>query len=408
MSFPYEKLQYLKARGPADKSPLESWGGYGQDFEEAECWYSHEYVKMHPHQHWLVNGMHDSDVMSHQLLVFDLDIHKAPSDFDPDRVTVPEDAPVVKSQSGGFHVYFAVNWSTRAKESDFEVHSDLPFDIDIRGEFVKHHVVAPADIPGVSGDYDLVNDVDIPHVSDPNEAASRVRFDGEPAVEYTPGRSGPGNYDREDVDPPESMPKCYGAGLTLRAEAPEDHDHTHKVNVLTALAGLAAGYEVDTVVDHFVEDYYPGDPGHADRERTKYQVNHIAEKLDEGDYSPPAVRTLIEYGILPEDETCLCGLPGHDEQTANQSAYYEADLAGIADLNGYADPFADNVALLKTCLEARERRPELGDERPPYAALVGVASVMGIPLDQPEDEILGESSYKVARRMFDDLQPGDI
>lgn len=411
MKFPYEELYYLKARGPDDKQPADAWGGYSQDFEDASCVYTHDDVEMFPSSHWLVNGIRDLDRMTRHLLVFDIDIHKAPDGFDDDRVSLQADTPVVRSQNGGLHVYFIVNQTEPGKESDFEVAVGLPFDIDIRGEFVKHHVVAPNAIPGVSGGYELEQDTSIKAYFDPAEAARQIYFDGEPALSYDPaGRRHGSGYDRGEIDPPVSLPKCYGAGLELRKKAPEDNNlNTHKVNVLTALCGLAAGYDTDTVVDLFVEEYYPGDPDRADRERTEYQVEHLARKLDNGEYDPPSVSTLQDYSILPDEEWCKCGLPKHDDAGENKSDYYDADLQYIAtrhDIEG--DPYEDREALLKTCLWAREEHEDLNGEKPPYAALVAVGEHIGLAFEDHEDHILGESSYNVAKRIYSDLNPSDV
>lgn len=411
MKFPFEELHYLKARGLGDKRPQEAWGGYSTDLADNPKVYDAGQVQESDHGAWLINGIENSDVMDHHLLIFDLDIYKAPDGFDADRVEVPDETPIVQSQSGGLHVYFVVSSPSRAKESDFKVQEHVPFDIDIRGEYVKAHVVAPSDIPGVGGGYGLVNDASIQHVFTPDEAAKRIQVDGEPAVRYDPGgfAGSSAGFERENVDPPQELPKCYGAGLALRAEAPDDPDlNTHKINVLTALAGLAAGYDTETVVQHFVEDYYPGKPSHADRDRTRYQVEHIARKLDSGEYSPPSIDSLRQYGILPIDETCLCGLPGHDTEKSNQSPYFSVDLAGVAEQHDVeGNPHQDNQALLSAALWAREEHAGLEGTKPPYKALVAVAESAGLRMDDADKQILGENTYDVAKRIFADMEPGE-
>lgn len=324
-NFPYEDLWYIRGIDHGDKNPLDKWGGYTEpdgsvrDFAAAEHVYPYEEVQKFPTDCWLVNGIQDYEHTTRWLLVFDVDIHKAPDDFDADRITIPTDTTVVKSQSGGLHVYSVIRTRpTRGKENDFEVVQELPgdFDIDIRGEFVKHHVVAPSDIPSVGGPYEIVEDKPLLHRKNPDDIAKRFKLDGEPILRYRPSGGIADNsntFDRESVEPPENMPQCYGAGLELRAEAPENENlNTHKVNVLTALCGLAAGYSTDAVVSHFVDDYYPGEPGNADREKTTYQVNHLAEKLDSNHYSAPANLSLQAYGILPDGDWCDCDIPGHN------------------------------------------------------------------------------------------------
>ncbi len=91
------------------------------------------------------------------------------------------------------------------------------------------------------------------------------------------------------------------------------------------------------------------------------------------------------------------------------SRYYTLDLTGIAaDYNLDGDPYEDDFTLLRACLRARTEVAELSDEDPPYAALRAVALEMNLSLDDPENGIIGKSSYNVARRIFDDLQVGDI
>jgi len=325
-SFPYNELYYFRGVGHGNKNPMDKWGGYTdpetgnpRDFDDAEHVYTHDEVEMFPHDCWLTSSIKDRATMRRMLLVFDVDIYKAPDSFDPDRVSIPSNTAVARSQSGGLHVYMVVTQRvTRGNENDFEIVQDLPgdFDIDIRGEFVKQHVVAPNDIPGVGGPYELVNDTGLIHRSDPDELAQMIRMDGEPLIRYKPSggvtRSA-GGFERDEIDPPESMPKCYGAALELRKQAPERDDlNTHKVNVYAGLCGLAAGYDIDTVVSHFVDEYYPGDPDDADEQKTRYQVNHLAEKLDNGYYNAPANLSLQGHGVLPEGEWCDCDIRGHN------------------------------------------------------------------------------------------------
>lgn len=307
IAFNYEDLYYIALIGDGNKNPAREWGGYSQNFEEADNIYRHDEVEMVPGKEWGVVDIEDIDHGTLSLLIFDLDVHKAGEDFDPADITLPSNAPVVKSQNGGFHVYFAVHADRgEGAESDFKMTADLDWDIDIRGSYVSHHVVAPADIPGVNGDYELVDDTTIPAVIDPADAAERIQYKGEPLLEHDrdTGISADFEFDRPS-EPPEDMPACYHAGLELRKANPDDHPNTHKVNVLTAQCGLAAGYDVDAVVQHFVDDYAPGP--NVDVGETEYQVKHLAR----GRYSPPAISTLREYGILEEDEECECEISYH-------------------------------------------------------------------------------------------------
>lgn len=98
-----------------------------------------------------------------------------------------------------------------------------------------------------------------------------------------------------------------------------------------------------------------------------------------------------------------------DEKKADMSPYYFYNLDRVAtrhDVDG--DPFDDRQALLSACLYAREANSELAGEKPPYAALVAVAEHTGLVFEDPDQNILGETSYNVAKRVFADLEPGDV
>lgn len=315
--FNYRDLWYIKLRADGSKLPLEQWGGYGQNFEDADTVYSHDEVLESDWEYWGVCGIRNTRHTSRSLLIFDLDIHKAPAEFDPNRVTVPTDGAIVRSQSGGFHVYFALTNADRGdgNESDFTMTTDPGWDIDIRGSYVTQHVVAPANIPGIGGDYDLRNDRSITGTTDPGDAANRILLDGEPLLKHE-STTGIGNFEFDrSAESPEDMPTCYHAGLELRAANPDDHPNTHKVNTLTALCGLAAGYSTNEMVQHFCEEFAPG--ANADERQTRYQLETMARKMDRDNLAPPSIRTLRDWGILENGETCDCGIEYHEESDAD-------------------------------------------------------------------------------------------
>lgn len=354
LAFDYEALRYIELRGDGSKLPAKKWGGYDQDFDDADHVYTHDEVEMMPGHEWGVVDVEDIDHGSMALLIFDIDIHKAPEEFDGSRIQIPGDTLVVKSQNGGLHVYFKVNGAQRGDyaESDFSMTADVPFDIDIRGSTVTHHVVAPSDIPGVGGEYEVVNNEAIKPVGRPTEACERITFDGEPLLEFDQRTSvGDFEFDRP-TEAPDEMPTCYHAGLELRKAAPDDHPNTHKVNVLTALCGLAAGYSTTEVTDHFVNEYAPG--SECDLEKTEYQVKHLARHLDSGHYNPPAESTLRDYAILEDGEKCDgdCPIEYHGGDEPHQFDVLAADDVDERDLEAeaaaVAGPEADPTADAET------------------------------------------------------------
>lgn len=338
----YESLRFIELRGGDSKLPAQKWGGYNQDFDDAEHVHTHEEVEGHPSEEWGVVDCEDFENGSLSLLIFDIDVHKAPEDFDESRLDVPEGTLMTRSQNGGFHAYYKVHFPRgELNEGDFHFAENLPFDIDIRGSAVSHHVVAPADIPGVGGEYEIVNNNPVTAVFEPTAACEGISLDGEPAIEYDERKRVDIDFDRP-AEPPEDMPTCYHAGLSLRAAAPDDSNlNTHKVNVLTALCGLAAGYDAEEVASHMCGEYAPqdGDTDLSDQEETEYQVQHIESMLDGGQYSPPALSTLRAAGILDDGESCGedCEIEMHD--TRSQSERDAAET--IAEFTAEFDPVED-------------------------------------------------------------------
>jgi len=407
----YDRLRYIQLRGDGSKLPAKSWGGYSQDFDAAEHVHTHADVEMHPADNWGVVDIADPDHGSFALLIFDIDIHKAPDGFDVDRVQIPTDTLVTRSQNGGFHVYFAINGCGRGdlNESDFNMTADPGFDIDIRGSAVSHHVVAPADIPGIGGAYEIVNDERIDTYFEPAEAARRIHLDGSPLLEFAPDAVGI-DYDFDvPTEAPEDMPTCYHAGLELRKAAPDDHPNTHKVNMLTAACGLGAGYEPETVAGHFCGEYAPVDGGvdHTDREATEYQVGQI----DRTGYHPPSEETLRAYGILDEGQSCDsdCPIAYHGPDTtpdldvismdaerdpaAEAAAVAGPDPAAETDADADAEPATAETDGGATAASGSDAGPPIGFEERVRAAIE----------DANNDVILQKTArHRIARALLEE------
>lgn len=355
LAFEFEDLWYIRLINAEDKNPLDTWGGYSQDFESTEHVYSHAEVVESAHENWGVVGVKGD---YRYLLIFDLDVYKAPEDFDKDSVTIPKDTPVVESQSGGKHVYYIVDADGAGRESEFTMQYDLGWDVDIRGSYVKHHVVAPNDIPGVGGLYTVENDAPLRTVFDANDAAENIRYldpesdkpYGEPLLQHSPvgGFGGHVDIDR-DVEPPDEMPTCYHRGLQIRNENPDDPNvNTHKINTLTALCGLASGYSIEEMIGHFCDEYPPGPNG--DRDETEYQLTQMARKMDQGNLAPPKVTTLRNYGILGEDEVCGCPIGYHDASVLEMEYTTEIeDVNAALEYVSAADVARDDATPLVEC-----------------------------------------------------------
>lgn len=95
---------------------------------------------------------------------------------------------------------------------------------------------------------------------------------------------------------------------------------------------------------------------------------------------------------------------GREHVRGDASEYYGANLHQVADTHGLTDIRDDDEALLRACLHARDADPSLADADPPYRALIAVADMMAIDYT----DTLSKSDYKVASRVYDDLDAGDI
>jgi len=213
---------------------------------------------------------------------------------------------------------------------------------------VSHHVVAPSEFPGCGGPYDIVNDETVSTFFEPADAAEQIRFDGEPLLEFSPDAAGV-DYDFDvPSEAPDEMPTCYHAGLELRKAAPDDHPNTHKVNMLTAACGLAAGFDAEQVAADMCGDWAPQDGGAdlSDKEQTEYQVGQI----ERSGYNPPTEQTLRDYGILDDgqhcDEDCPIGYHGPREDSS-------PDLAIVDKMSEQRDPSAEAAAVAgeRYCLD---------------------------------------------------------
>jgi hypothetical protein len=90
------------------------------------------------------------------------------------------------------------------------------------------------------------------------------------------------------------------------------------------------------------------------------------------------------------------------------SDYYAYPIDETAQSNDFGDPFEDDTALLKTCLSVREDYDGLADAKPPYAACIAVARLFDLRMANPDDDILGDSGYRYAREIFDEMTLADI
>lgn len=163
-------MVYFIRLSPGSKVPLHAWGGYDQDFDDADHVLDYDEVMEDDHT-WYGYVGHKT----HELGIVDLDMHKdaAPAMADVSRQV---GQPLIKSPSGGFHIPFLI------PEGDPRLRVKQQYDdwIDLKGEIAKGHAV----FPGPNTDYQIVKDHDMkifsPEAGDHGEVV-KVRDD--PALE---------------------------------------------------------------------------------------------------------------------------------------------------------------------------------------------------------------------------------
>lgn len=84
-------------------------------------------------------------------------------------------------------------------------------------------------------------------------------------------------------------------------------------------------------------------------------------------------------------------------------------LEGVVSCRRAKRVYHDRQKLLKTCLLARDKYAQgLKEETPPYEALLSVAEAAGLTLEDLDENILGKATYKVAKRIYADLEASDV
>jgi hypothetical protein len=75
---------------------------------------------------------------------------------------------------------------------------------------------------------------------------------------------------------------------------------------------------------------------------------------------------------------------------------------------GSLDRLSDEE-FLRTCLHARDEvKGFTADMTPPYRALVAIASLLDLTMDDPERRILGRATYSIAEHVFEELSLGEL
>ncbi len=119
-----------------------------------------------------------------------------------------------------------------------------------------------------------------------------------------------------------------------------------------------------------------------------------------------AVRKCTNFGVETSQNAWKCW--AHGDGGGGLALVGVMDVQGV-DCGSSGDVYRDADKLLEACLHARdEYNTRLEGEKPPYKALLAVAEKFDITVANEATGLLGESAYSVARRIYDDLSPGDL
>jgi hypothetical protein len=181
----------------------------------------------------------------------------------------------------------------------------------------------------------------------------------------------------------------------------------------------AANHTTDTPTDEDRSEYYELDvytiaqeEGQFERHEQNTRGNqHEGPHPDHGPKNSQ-VHECTNFGVETADNVWKCWLHRDGGGALELIAIYDVD--GI-DCGNTGRLHAQPKKLLEACLYARDKYSadlatldDLDDTRPPYKAVAAVAEMFDLPIENEATGRLGENTYSVARRIFDDLSPDDV
>ena len=153
----WKSLYYIELRD-GTKRPRYKWGGYDQDFDEAE--HVHSWDGLQPNQRYGYIAHRD-----YRLGVLDLDLYKDAAP-DVDDVTFHEESMLIQTGSGGFHIPFLIP----DDEVDIQLKPFVSDWVDLKGDVNHGHAVFP-----FNNEYEIVKDgtvgIFIPEAGEHHEIA---------------------------------------------------------------------------------------------------------------------------------------------------------------------------------------------------------------------------------------------
>lgn len=203
----WHELYYIELM-PGMKRPAGRWGGYDQDFDEAEN------VMTAPE---LTPGCRYGYIAHEEMTlgVIDLDLYKDGAPADPDDIRTGRELMTVKSPSGGMHVPFLA-----PADIGGEVHVRDEFSdwVDLKGELSGGHCVLPFgteyEVGGGSADYPpVLNDLS------GDELRTLLNIDGTSVLDVETRM--PGSRAMRNAEPPGELGELLGEEY----EAGERHEH---------------------------------------------------------------------------------------------------------------------------------------------------------------------------------------
>lgn len=287
---------YIKLK-PDLKEPAEIWGGYSQDFSEADNVYTWEDLKSNVRY----------GVIGHTeflLGVVDIDSYKDDAP-DVDDITVDNrlgDRLIIRSPAGGVHIPYLV-------DAEYKKHSSVVTGIDVKGELAQGHVV----LPEHNSDYEIVSDGPVPLYPSHDDSPQTVMYNDEPVFEVMHKR---GDIDLDFTIPDVSdkhLHLCEFLLLLTRATpAREDYGSSpFEVDTHAGMCMLSNGRSIDDCVE-LMSLFPPAKVEGFNESETRYQLSMLKDKLEEG-LIPPS-KSIVENGI----DVRLCGCNIHSRLATNE------------------------------------------------------------------------------------------
>jgi hypothetical protein len=194
----------------------------------------------------------------------------------------------------------------------------------------------------------------------------------------------------------------------LKGEKRADGGERHVERVLAEIRGEDVGNQSSTNPYFQIDVSQAADTGAFSSHRKQapgheYQGPHPKHGAQSG---PSWDSDSSNFEVDPTDNCWYC----HLHTVGGGPLHLIGVLEDVVSCDDAREVFEDPMKLLKTCLYARDEYAagRLDDADPPYKALLAVAELADLSMEDPDDGRLGKDAWRLARIVFDDMDASDV